>query len=144
MEDPLWSSPPRAAEGGEWKTPPRKTIRVLARQGKSDREIEQETGIPHSTVNRIRRQESSQRMHKKRPNKARMMIAREIRRTLRFIITSYSTRCLSFERVYNILGIKASARTIRRELRRLGYQRYISCPRPFISRAQAKKRLSFA
>ena len=72
------------------------------------------------------------------------MSAREIRRTLRFISTSYATRSMTFDQVRAILGIKASARTIRRELRKLGYQRCISCPRPFISRAQAKKRLSFA
>jgi len=46
MENPLWSSPPRDGEHGDWHTPPRKTVRVLAIQGKSDREIVAETGIP--------------------------------------------------------------------------------------------------
>jgi transposase len=135
MDNPLWSSPPRDSENAPWKTPPRKTVRVLARQGKSDREIFHETGIPRSTVQRIRRQETSRRMHRTRPNYPRMMTTREIRRALRFIATSYTTRCLTFERVRSILGITASVRTIRRELRKLGYRRCVSCPRPFISRA---------
>jgi hypothetical protein len=51
---------------------------------------------------------------------------------------------MTFEQVRRALNIPASARTIRRELRKAGYRRCIACPRPFISRAQAKKRLSFA
>ena len=39
IEDPLWSLPLREGEHGDWKTPPRKTVRVLARQGKSNCEI---------------------------------------------------------------------------------------------------------
>jgi hypothetical protein len=135
MDNPLWSSPPRDSENSPWKTPPRKTVRVLARQGKSDREIVAETSIPKTTILRIRRQEISRRMHRTRPNYPRIMTTREIRRALRFITTSYTTRYLTFERVCLILGITASIRTIRRELRKLGYRRYISCPRPFISRA---------
>jgi hypothetical protein len=73
-----------------------------------------------------------------------MMSVKEIRRALRFIATSYTTRCLTFEHVRNILGITASVRTIRRELCKIGYRRCVSCPRPFISGEQAKKRLSFA
>jgi hypothetical protein len=68
---------------------------------------------------------------------------REIRHAIRFISKDYTSRCLTYERVRALLGIKASARTIRRELRRAGYRRCIACPRPFISRAQAKQRLFF-
>jgi hypothetical protein len=51
---------------------------------------------------------------------------------------------MTFEQVKRALNIQASARTIRRELRKAGYRRCIACPRPFILRAQAKKRLAFA
>ena len=143
MDNPLWSSPPRDSENGPWKTPSRKTVRILARQGKSDREIFTETGIPRSTIQRIRQQETSRRMHRTRPNYPRIITAREIRRALCFIATSYTIQCLIFECIRSIPGITASVRTIRQELRKLGYRCYISCPRPFISRIQAKKRLSF-
>ncbi len=73
-----------------------------------------------------------------------MISVKEIRRALCFVATSYTTRCLTFERERNILGITASVRTIRRELRKLGYRRCVSYPRPLFSREQAKKRLSFA
>jgi Transposase len=72
------------------------------------------------------------------------MSVREIRRCIRHISRDWSTRRMSFERVKAQLGVKASARTIRRELRRAGYRRCIACPRPYISRKQAKKRLDFA
>ncbi|PMD39605.1 hypothetical protein L207DRAFT_512616 [Hyaloscypha variabilis F] len=49
------------------------------------------------------------------------------------LIFNWSTRRLTFEQVRTQLGIEASARTIRRELRRAGYRRCIACPRPYIS-----------
>jgi len=72
------------------------------------------------------------------------MSIREIRRCIRHIVSSWSTRRLTFEQVRTQLGIQASACTIRRELRRTSYRRCIACPRPYISRKQAKKRLAFA
>jgi hypothetical protein len=72
------------------------------------------------------------------------MSVREIRQCIRHILRDWSTRRLTFEQVRTQLGIEASTRTIRRELRRAGYRRYIACPRPYISRKQAKKRLGFA
>jgi hypothetical protein len=67
-------------------------------QGKSDREIVKETNICKTTVNRIRKQETSHRMHRTRPNYPRMITTREIRQALRFIATSYPTRCLTLKR----------------------------------------------
>ncbi len=72
------------------------------------------------------------------------MSVREIRRCIPYISRDWSTRQMSFEQVKAQLGVKASTRTIRRELRRVGYRRCITCPRPYISRKQAKKRLDFA
>jgi hypothetical protein len=134
MEDPLWSSPPRDGEHGNWHTPPRKTVRILARQGKSDHEIVAKTGIPKTTVLHIRRQESSRRPHKSKGFHQRIMTMRKIRRAIRFISKDYTSHYMSYKQVCAILGIKASTHTIRRELRQAGYQRCITCPRPFISR----------
>ena len=72
------------------------------------------------------------------------MSVREIRRYIRHILRDQSTRRMSFEQVKAQLGVKASARTIRRELRCVGYRHCIACLRPYISRKQAKKRLDFA
>ena len=72
------------------------------------------------------------------------MSIRDIRQCIRHISYSWATRRMSFEQVRVQLGMQVSARTIRRELRRHGYRRCIACPRPYITRQQAKKRLTFA
>jgi len=51
---------------------------------------------------------------------------------------------MSFETLKAQLPYLPSVRTIRRELARVGYRRYIACPRPYINRQQAKRRLAFA
>ena len=136
----IFSSPPQK-EKGEWPTPIRMTVRNLMRLGNSQREIVSQTSLPRRTIRRILHQESSHRLRKKKAPKPHLMSVREIRQCIRHISKDWSTRRLSFEQVKAQLGIKASARTIRRELRRAGYRRCISCPRPYISRKQAKKRL---
>ncbi len=113
MENPLWSSPPREGEQGDWKTPPRKTVRIMALQGKSDHMIRDATGIPRSTVQRIRKQESSRRLRKGKVYKPRMMTVREIRQAIRHLSKDYASRHLTFERLRAQLGIQASACTIR-------------------------------
>ena len=142
-DDPVFSSPPQK-EKGEWPTPVRQTVRQLQRQGKSQREIVLKTTLPRRTIHTILRQESSHRLHRRKAPKPHMMSIREIRRCIRHISRDWSTRCLTFEQVHTQLGIQASARTIRRELCHVGYRRCIACPRPYISRKQAKKRLGFA
>jgi hypothetical protein len=71
------------------------------------------------------------------------MTIRDIRRCIRHIAKDWSTRRLTFEQVKTQLGIQASARTIRRELRRAGYRCCIAYPRPYVTLKQAKKRLGF-
>ena len=142
-DDLIFSSPPQK-DKGEWPTPVRQTIRNLNRQGKSQREIVSNTSIPRRTVRRILRQEHSRRDRRKKAPKPHLMSVRQIRQCIRHISRDWSTRRLTFEQVRTQLGIEASARTIRRELRRAGYRRCIACPRPYISRKQAKKRLGFA
>jgi hypothetical protein len=72
-----------------------------------------------------------------------MMTVRKIRQCIRHISRDWSTRRLSFAQVKAQLGVKASVRTIQRELRRAGYRRCIAYPRPYILHKQAKKRLDF-
>jgi len=144
MKDPIIFSSPLQKEQGEWPTPIRITIRTLHQQGKSQWDIVSETTIPRWTVRRILRQESSHRLRQRKAPKPHLMSVREIRRCIRHISKDWSTRRLTFEQVKSQLGIQASARTIWQELRRAGYQRCIACPRAYISRQQAKKRLGFA
>jgi hypothetical protein len=49
-----------------------------------------------------------------------------------------------FEQVRKALNLSVSVYTIRRELYKASYRQCIAYPRPFISRAQAKKILHFA
>src|SRR2546430_550805 len=95
-------------------------------------------------IRRILNQESSRRGRKGKVYKPHLMSTRDIRHCISHISKDWSTRRLSFAQVKAQLGVQASVRTIRRELRRAGYRRCIACPRPYISRNQAKKRLAFA
>jgi hypothetical protein len=72
------------------------------------------------------------------------MSIRLVRQCIRTISKNWATRRMSFDQVKAQLNLPMSARTIRRELHRAGYRRCIACPRPFISRAQAKRRLVFS
>ena len=143
MEDPILTSP-LPKDKREWPTPTRAVIRALQRDGLSQREIVKRTKVPRRSIRRILRQEHSRRTRRRKDPKPHMMSIREIRRCIRHISFNWSTRRMSFEQVRAQLGIRASVRTIRRELRYAGYRRCLSCPRPFITRAQAKKRYKFA
>src|SRR5271168_3920058 len=144
MEDIILSSPNIPEEGDEWPTPARAVIRRLKRLSLSQREIILHTSAPRRTIRDILHQEHSRRSHKSKVYKPHLMSIREIHRCIRHIARDWSTHRLSFAQVKAQLGVKASVRTIRRELRRAGYRRCIACPRPYISQKQAKKRLAFA
>ncbi len=144
MHDLIILSSPLQKEQGEWPTPVRAVVRGLQRDGFSQREIVSKTSLPRRTIRRILHQESSRRIRKKKAPRVHMMSVREIRRCIRHISRDWSTRRFTFDQVKAQLGITALARTIRRELRRFSYRYYIICPRPYISRKQAKRRLGFA
>src|SRR6266536_14093 len=144
MDDTVIFSSPPQKENGEWSTPIRKVVRSLQHNRNSQRDIVCKTSLPRRTIRRILHQETSKRDRRKKAPRPHLMSIREIRRCIRHISRDWSTRRMSFEQVKAQLGVKASARTICRELRRAGYRRCIACPRPYISRKQAKKRLDFA
>ena len=138
------SSPNIPKDGEEWPTPARATIRAMWRLGFKPRDIISRTSAPRSTIKDIIHQEHSRRARKGKVYKPHLMTRRLIRQCIRHIAKDWSSRRLTFKQVKAQLGITASARTIRRKLRRAGYRRCIACPRPYISRKQAKKRLGFA
>jgi hypothetical protein len=144
MDDIILSSPCIPKENEEWPTPARAIIRGMSRLGFSQRDIVRRTGAKRRTIRDILHQEHCRRSRKNKVYKPHLMSIREIRHCIRHIANSWSTRRLTFEQVRTQLGIQASARTIRRELRRAGYRRCIACPRPYISRQQAKRRVAFA
>jgi Transposase len=144
MNDIILSSPCILKENEEWPTPARAIIHGMNQLGYLQRDIVQKTSAKRRTIKDILHQEHCWRSRKGKVYKPHLMSVREIRRCIRHIAKDWSTRRLSFEQVKAQLGVKASVRTIRRELRRAGYQRCIACPRPYISRKQAKKRLAFA
>jgi len=144
MSDIILSSPNISERGHEWPSPARVVIRALDRLGYNKREIILYTSATRHTIRNILHQEHSYRSRKNKVYKPYLISVREIRQYIRYIVRDWSTRRLSFEQVKVQLGIKASARTIRRELRRTGYRRCIVYPRPYISRKQAVIRLGFA
>lgn len=144
MEYDIPSSSPPHDPGGNWNTPKRSRVRQMRRDGKSWGEISLKLGVPRSSARTICKDKSSRTTRKGKEYNHILLSLRTIRQIIRYISYNYSTRRLSFKAVRAQLGIVASARTIRRQLQKAGYRRCIACPRPFISRAQAKKRLAFA
>ena len=130
--------------GQNWPTPKRARVRQARANGKSWKQIFKDLGVPKSTAQRICKAKSSRTTRKGKQYQKRRLIIRWIRQIIRVISQNWSSRRMTFEQVRRALNIPASAHTIRRELHRAGYRRCVACPRPFISRAQAKKRLSFA
>lgn len=143
MQAPLSPSSTHQA-GQNWTTPTRARVRQARADGKSWGTIFKELGVPRSTARGICKAESSRTSRKGKLYQKRLLTTRDIRQILRTISRNYTSRRLTFSQVRALLGLQASARTIRRELRKAGYRRCIACPRPFISRKQAKKRLDFA
>ena len=137
METVLLSSSPIHESRDMWRTPKRARVRQARADGKSWSQIYAELGVPKSSAQRICKAKSSRTTRKGKPCKRRLLNTRAIRQIIRYIAQNWSTRRASFEQVRRALGIEASARTIRRELRKAGYRRCIACPRPFISRQQA-------
>jgi len=138
------SSPIDHEAGDNWNTPKRARVRQMRRDGNSWSAIKFELGVEKSTAQRICKDKSSRTTRKGRPYQRPLLDMRTTRRIIRHIARNFSSRRLTFEQVRRQLGIVASTRTIRRQLRRCAYRRCIACPRPFISRMQAKKRLGFA
>jgi hypothetical protein len=144
MQADILSSSPIHKPGCVWKTPKRARVRQARADGKSWKQIFEEIGVPKSSAQRICRAATSRTTRKGKQYQKKLLSIRDVRRIIRFICKNHGTRRMSFEQVKQLLNIQASPRTIRRELRRAGYRRCIACPRPFISRQQAKKRVAFA
>jgi hypothetical protein len=138
------SSPIVHEAGDNWNTPKRARVRQMRRDGNSWGAIKNELGVKRSTAQSICKDSSSRTTRKGKVYHHRLIDTRTIRQIIRHISRNYPSRRLSFEQVWWQLNLTASARTIRWELHHAGYRRCISCPRPYISRAQAKKRLDFA
>ena len=143
MSEAILSSSPIHESGQNWLTPKRARVRQARADGKSWKTIHLELGVPKSTAQRICKAKSSRTSRKGKVFKKRILSKRHIRQILRLVTKNYTSRRMSFEQVKSTLNLPASARTIRRELRLAGYRRYIACPRPFITRLQAKKRVAF-
>lgn len=144
MQYDIPSSSPPHEDRANWNTPKRARVRQMRRDGKSWGQITSELRVKKSTAQDICKAPSSRTTRKGKQYHRKLLDLRTIRRIIRYIGTNFIMRRMRFEEVRLRLGIQASARTIRRELRLHGYRRCIACPRPFISRAQAKKRLTFA
>lgn len=144
MDTSIPSSSPIHQPGTDWTTPKRAKVRQARADGKSWSQIHIDLGVPRSSARRICKETLSRRSGKRRKNHQKLLSTRTVRQIIRTISQNHGSRRLTFEQVKYILGLNASDRTIRRELRRAGYRRCVACPRPFISRLQAKKRLTFA
>src|SRR5450432_1644353 len=146
MESTLLSSSPLAAHApnGNWATPTRAKVRMLYKSGKGYKQIRNETKLSTSTIRNIIKSGSSRRTRKGKVYKKTLVSTRDLRRVFRYVAASWDNRRASYARIKAECNIKASTTTLRSALKAAGYRRCVACPRPFISRKQALKRLKFA
>ena len=142
----LFSSPPQASPKGTMYTESaRAKLRALHSAGKSKAEIVNLSQLPKSLVHRILNAASTHSASRKgKKYKPKLLTGRAIRQILRWILKDYSGRRKTMYNLKSQLGIGVSGETIRRTLKSLGYRRYIACPRAFIGKVVASKRLLFA
>jgi hypothetical protein len=144
MEDSILSSPAKGHVAKEkWGTPVRATVRALRRDGVSWGQIFK-TGVTKSSAQRMCSQSTSRSTRKGKAMKPKLISVSDINRAIAWMTTSWVNRTAPYSRVRAACNIKASTNTLRRELRLRGYKRCIACKRPFITKAQAKRRLAFA
>ena len=143
MGDTILSPLPRAKEGGEWNTPTQSRVYILVLEGKSNCKIVKETGIPRSSIQRIRKEKSSYWSQKGKVYKPRIITVHKICQCICYISRDWSTHRLLFAQVKAQLEVKASVRTIQQELCCAGYWYCIACPRLYILHKQAQKYLDF-
>ena len=146
MESTLLSSPTVAAHAPKenWDTPTQAKVRMLHKQGKGYKAICKETKLAKSTIRNIIKSRSTRRTRQGKTYKKKLLSARDLRRVLRYVSASWDNRRASYARIRAECNIQASTTTLQRALKAAGYRRCIACPRPFISRKQARKRLNFA
>ena len=138
------SSPLVHEAGDNWNTPKHARVHQMWHDGNSWGVIKKELGVKQSTAQSICKDPSSHTMHKGKVYHHRLINTWTICQIIRHFSHDYPSCWLSFEQVQQQLNLVASARTIWQELCCSGYWCCISCPRPYISHAQAKKRLDFA
>jgi transposase len=126
-----------------WDTPARTKVLTLKDEGYSDRAIEEQTGVPKSTVARIckNRKERRNKLRTGRPPK---LTKHDTRRILAIATKNWNGRKLSFHQLAKEAGIAASGKTVKRALRKLGYRRCRACRKPFICVDNQKKRRAYA
>lgn len=131
----------------EWKTPDRRLVRHLRRQGKTYGEITKETGVERSNAYKIVHAPSSKRKRKGVSTKGSKMKKALVLRIIKWVGASWDNRRQSWMGIRRAFWRElhdVSKTTIRRTLRLYGYRRCIACRRPFINKKQAARRLAFA
>ena len=142
----LFSSPPQPGGPGTMYTESaRSKLRALKFEGRSTYEIIQKSKLRPSAVKNIINASSTHSVRRKgKKYKPKLLSTRDLRQIIRWISVDYGSRRRRMHDIKSQLSISASGETIRRVLQRLGYRRCIACPRPFISKKAAAKRLAFA
>ena len=139
------TTPPRKCPRGQWNTPKRKEIQVLRIHSQMRwSEISKTTGVPESSVRRICTFKTSRQARPTRTGRPRILQDRDLRRLVREVCKSEDGRKASYMKLARDLGIQASEDTIRRAFHKLGFHRYVACPKPFINWRNRQKRLQFA
>jgi DNA-directed RNA polymerase subunit N (RpoN/RPB10) len=135
----------------EWKTSERSKIRAWRADGKSYSQIQKLYGIrdskpliTRSTLQKIIKAKSSKRQRKGKAIKKKILKPADLQCVIRFVSGGWHNRRLSYARLVQECKLKYKTTTFRRSLKAIGYRRYITCRRSFISKKQAVKRLAFA
>ena len=123
-------------------TPQRKHIIDLdSMQHTSIQEIHQSTLVPTTTIRRTLR--SGAVRHNKNPTleASEKLNARDVRSLIRAVTISPDGRRDNYMKLAADLGIHVCESTIRKYLRKAGFRRYITYPKPLVSWQNRRKRL---
>ena len=143
------SSPPRNGSRGEFHTPTRVRIRAFDSAGQTQSQIKRSMQAKHgvvisqSTISRILASSRNRRDQSGRIRRPRKLTDCSARYLARLATRGWVDRRLTYKQLIKRMGLNVLTRTVQRALKKLGYRRCVACSRPFINKAQRRKRLAW-
>ena len=143
------SSPCRTGDRGNFHTPTRTRVRAYDAAGLSQTQIKRKMLETHNvtisqpTISRLLASNQSRRTIT-RLGRPRLISNRTARYLARLATRGWGSRRMIYKQIAQSIGLDVSVKTVQRALKKLGYRRCVACSRPFITSAQAKKRVAFA
>lgn len=142
------SSPCRTGDRGNFHTPTRTRVRAYDAAGLSQTQIKRKILKTHNvtisqpTISRLLANNRNRRTAT-RLERPRLISNRIARYLTRLTTRGWGSRRITYKQITQSINLNVSLKTVQRALKKLGYRRCVTCSRPFITSAQAKKRVAF-